>query len=196
MKWINRRDGSMTSTYREAIDVCCCPTCLSGACPMETHHITPIAQGGRQNDYRNYICLCRDCHHEEGLHTLTGDVYREVMIWKIFAELLVVGVSSFDCDKNTFMQALRNLKADNKITPLKLRYRIKQMSKRYFADNLPLTLEQMVDRDNGRTDARIDAMHARVEDQMRREKRAEKQRIIAEKQRIKKIPIYLMWTKG
>ena len=189
MRLIGRRDGTMTATYREAIDVCCCPNCRNELRPIETHHIIPVAQGGRQGDYRNFICLCQKCHRGETLHTLSADVYRDVMIWKIFSELLILGVSSFDCDKNTFGLALRNLKADNKIPSLNLRYRIKQMSKMYFADNLPLTLEQMEERDNGRTDARIDAMHTRVEDQMHREKRVEQQRI-------RKIPIYLMWTKG
>ena len=181
---VPRSDGEMCRLYREAIDVCCCPYCQNtGNLQLETHHIVPITKDGAERDFRNYICLCYECHHGEQLHSRYFEVLPEVLYWKIFSELLVLGISSFECSTEKFRRIL--VASRRKMRhPGEYEHRIQHL---YEIDDgrrdsqTYLTFDDMIERDDGRTDARIDAMHERVLKELNLPSEVKRPQILKEK---------------
>lgn len=192
MKTRPRRDGPMAALYREAIDICACPFCeRKGNMALETHHIVPIARGGAQKDFNNFICLCHRCHRNNDLHSKYGEWLPDLLYWKAFSELLILKTTSLDCDESGFRRVLID-SARRMLEPMGYEYRISHL---YEMDYMipdtqhVLSFDEMLKIDKGRTDARIEESQRRVFKQIKRERSDERLRV-------KNTPIYWMRTKG
>jgi len=89
---------------------CMNPDCLNLPYALNTHHIIPIKKGG-EDDYKNYIVLCRGCHKGQGLHKQDSDNKAlELLTYKFFLELHTLGTSS---DNENFRETLTNYLKSN-----------------------------------------------------------------------------------
>ena len=95
--------------YKKAINICCNPECPTGYNMLNTHHIVPISNMGRCK-YINYIVLCFDCHRRLHFHSEWEKNIDKLIIWKINAEMLILGASSADYSQNAFGLILRRRK--------------------------------------------------------------------------------------
>jgi len=91
-----RRNKLKRNRYRAAFGKCMNPDCRKYPYMLSVHHIIPLKQSGT-DDYVNFIVLCRDCHHHNKLHRyMAEDRIRELLTYKFFMELHVIGVASDD----------------------------------------------------------------------------------------------------
>lgn len=88
--------------------VCTHPDCKSGM-DIETHHIIPLKNGGLDK-FNNFICLCKECHTTNSLHSRWKNLELELTTWKFYAELNILGTTS-DCPDKEFLKAVAKIKA-------------------------------------------------------------------------------------
>ena len=94
--------------YKEVIGECCWPGCNSKG-NLEVHYIELVKRGGT-DDFTNFICLCKHCHHHHRLHRLGYDKLLELYTYKFYKEKILLGFCSDDYSNDEYETRLRTLK--------------------------------------------------------------------------------------
>ena len=89
--------------YKKAINKCCMPNCY--LINLEVHHIIPLKSGGEDN-FNNYICLCKDCHMNHFFHKLGEDKKIILLTIKFMVEQEILGFTSYNYDDEEFRTKL------------------------------------------------------------------------------------------
>ena len=108
------RSKSKPLTYKKLFTKCCVPECPNYIDVV--HHILPLSKKGKDT-YVNFICLCHNHHRKYKLHSKCIEKQTELLTYKFYQELSILGFTS-DIPEKEFLSKIARREAENKeMTP-------------------------------------------------------------------------------